>query len=249
ESSFNYNPVAVRRAVNAEAVDSKIKDPLGQGRHISWNNLPGYFIVNLWREYLRKFTLTELFMELPEGHSFAGMTALEVIRERVKVRLTQPYDVLLDAYGNVIQQREASLEYRLLHSWGIKVLFSPIRNPQLPPNVEQTQVEKWFSFWEWRADGERKFIERKRKYMQRKGRVQALSTYVNNLLEVVLPNLPNDLEEGENSTQMMIVLSALLDATRRLCISDTELQRVLENEEEEIIDIISWLNWLSNELV
>ncbi|RLD10418.1 MAG: hypothetical protein DRI56_02640 [Chloroflexota bacterium] len=248
-SAFKYNPVAVRRAVNAEAVNSKIKDPLEQGRHISWNNLPGYFVVNLWREYLRKFTLNELFSNLPEGHDFAGMTALEVIRERVKARLTQSHDVLLDAYGNIVRRHEPSREYHLLRSWGIKVLFSPIRNPQLPPDVEQTQVEKWFSFWKWRAEDERKFIDRKRKYMQRKGHIQALSTYVDNILKEVLPNLPDDLSEKENSVQMMIVLSSLLDATRKLCISDTELQRVLENEEQEIVEIIGWLNWLNSELV
>ncbi|OQY27089.1 MAG: hypothetical protein B6I38_10495 [Anaerolineaceae bacterium 4572_5.1] len=187
--------------------------------------------------------------DLPEGHDFAGMTALEVIRERVKARLTQSHDVLLDAYGNIVRRHEPSREYHLLRSWGIKVLFSPIRNPQLPPDVEQTQVEKWFSFWKWRAEDERKFIDRKRKYMQRKGHIQALSTYVDNILKEVLPNLPDDLSEKENSVQMMIVLSSLLDATRKLCISDTELQRVLENEEQEIVEIIGWLNWLNSELV
>ena len=251
KNSFKYNPVAVRRAVKAEAIDSKVQNTLSTERHITWNELPGYFVVNLWREYLRKFNLDELFSNIEDGKDFAGMTGLEVIRERVKARLTQPYDVLLNDEGEIIRQREPSREYYLLRSWGIKVLFSPIRNPQIPPNVEKTQVEKWFSFWEWRAEDERTHIHQKQQYMRRKGRRQALSTYVDNLLQAALPDLTKSLEKRDNATQMLTVLSSLLDATRRLCISDIELQRVLEDgeEEKEIEKIIHWLNWLRREIV
>ncbi len=245
---FKYNPVAVCRAVNAEAINSEAQNFFGSDRHIPWDDLPGYLVVDLWREYLRKFTLTELFSEFPEGRDFAGMTALEVIRERVRARLTQPTDVVLDIYGNVIQQRAPSREYHLLRNWGIKVLFVPIRNPQFSSGVEQTLVEKWFSFWKWRAEDEQKFIERKRKYMCRKGRIQALSVYVDILLQKALYSLPVDFKERKNLDQMIELLSVLLDATKQLCISDTELQRVVEDEEAQIVKVIDWLNWLRDEL-
>ena len=254
---FYFDPEAVQRAVNAGALESSAQNYFSEESHIPWDNFPGYFVVELWREYLRKFALDELFTEFPEGRDFAGMTALEVIRERVRVRLTQPYDVVLDAYGNVIQQRAPSREYHLLKEWGIKVLFSPVRNPCFSPDIEQTLVKKWFSFWKWRADDERKFIERKRTYMRRKGHFQAKSTFANILVRVALPNIHNipnppsyvDDKNKENIYYIRETLLALLDATRRLCISDTEFSRVIGNEEVEIMKIIDWLNWLKSDVV
>ncbi|MBS1249332.1 MAG: hypothetical protein MAG431_00909 [Chloroflexi bacterium] len=260
---FKYNPVAVRRAVNADALNSNAQNHFSEERHIPWDDMPGYLVAELWREFVRKFTLTELFREFPDGHDFAGMTALEVIRERVKARLTQPNDVVLDTYGNVIRQRAPSREYHLLREWGIQVKFAPVRNPCFSPEIEETLVKEWFSFWKWRAEDERKFIQRKRSYMRRRGRIHALSAYVKILLEKALPDLPADLVRIEQDAQspqspqdqkmiqyakIIAALSDLLEATRRVCISDIELARIVGEEETKIQKVIDWLNWLKIDL-
>lgn len=58
-SHFGFNKDAVERAVRAEGINPAAN--LDQSSHVAWNQLPGLIAVDLWREYLGKFTLDELF--------------------------------------------------------------------------------------------------------------------------------------------------------------------------------------------
>lgn len=58
-SHFGFDPDAVARAALGEGVNV---DPVSAQRtHVAWNQLPGLIAADLWREYLAKFTLDELF--------------------------------------------------------------------------------------------------------------------------------------------------------------------------------------------
>jgi len=58
-SHFGFNSDAVTRAALGEGMTV---DPLSSRRsHVAWNQLPGLIAVDLWREYLAKFTLDDLF--------------------------------------------------------------------------------------------------------------------------------------------------------------------------------------------
>jgi len=58
-SRFGYFKEAVERAARGEGVAAGTES---EGRsHVAWNQLPGLVAVDLWREYLSKFTLDELF--------------------------------------------------------------------------------------------------------------------------------------------------------------------------------------------
>jgi hypothetical protein len=58
-SRFRFNKEAIERASRSEGVNV---DPVSARRsHVAWNQLPGLIAVDLWREYLAKFTLDELF--------------------------------------------------------------------------------------------------------------------------------------------------------------------------------------------
>jgi len=58
-SRFGFMKEAVERAARSEGVNV---DPVSAHRlHVAWNQLPGLIAVDLWREYLAKFTLDELF--------------------------------------------------------------------------------------------------------------------------------------------------------------------------------------------
>jgi len=59
-SRFGFNADSVRRAIIGEGVNPGA--PSGASRHrAAWNQLPALIAVDLWREYLSKFTLAELF--------------------------------------------------------------------------------------------------------------------------------------------------------------------------------------------
>ena len=85
--SFGFNPGSVEAWVRAEGISQarsleakKIAEPRpGEYRpsHVSLKKLPAYLAVDVWREYLQKFTVGELFLTPLEANQ-AGDTGLEV---------------------------------------------------------------------------------------------------------------------------------------------------------------------------
>ena len=67
-------------------------------------------------------------------------TALQVINEMVKARLTQPEVDILDDTGTRGQGQIPSPEYRLLQNRGLKVLVVSIGNLRLDPEIEETII-------------------------------------------------------------------------------------------------------------
>ncbi len=58
-SHFGFSAEAIERASRAEGINA---DPAaGQQSRVAWNQLPGLIAIDLWREYLSRFTLDELF--------------------------------------------------------------------------------------------------------------------------------------------------------------------------------------------
>ena len=58
-SHFGYRKELVERAARGEGVN--VGPVSTQRQHVAWNQLPGLIAVDLWREYLAKFTLDDLF--------------------------------------------------------------------------------------------------------------------------------------------------------------------------------------------
>jgi hypothetical protein len=58
-SRFGYLKESVERAARGEGVT--VDPTTARQLHVAWNQLPGLIAVDLWREYLAKFTLDELF--------------------------------------------------------------------------------------------------------------------------------------------------------------------------------------------
>lgn len=58
-SHFGYNKEAVSNAIIKRAVNSSPK--AGSTNEVAWNELPAYIAADLWREYMSKFRLQQLF--------------------------------------------------------------------------------------------------------------------------------------------------------------------------------------------
>ncbi len=66
-SRFGYNGDSVFNAIKAESINpNELKDT--DRRRIRWNQLPAHLAADLWREYLRKFTFSNLFEERENIH-------------------------------------------------------------------------------------------------------------------------------------------------------------------------------------
>ncbi len=58
-SRFGFSAEAVERASRAEGINADLDN--GQQSRVAWNQMPGLIAIELWREYLARFTLDELF--------------------------------------------------------------------------------------------------------------------------------------------------------------------------------------------
>ncbi|GAB4503342.1 MAG: hypothetical protein Fur0043_03340 [Anaerolineales bacterium] len=59
-SRFGFDAEAVRKAVTAEGINPNAPSDAPR-RRVAWNQLPALVAADLWREYLSKFTLAQLF--------------------------------------------------------------------------------------------------------------------------------------------------------------------------------------------
>lgn len=59
-SRFGFDKEAVRKAVTAEGINPDVPSDAPR-RRVAWNQLPALVAADLWREYLSKFTLAQLF--------------------------------------------------------------------------------------------------------------------------------------------------------------------------------------------
>jgi len=302
--------VAIRKAILGEGINPNV--PLDSPRHrIAWNQLPALLAVDVWREYVAKYTLDELFtpsQEVPPEvppplqpteeevdplsqpiqvgggndslqNALARMlrqinlfmarqtlwlegkkdnvpqsptsppltpkpspekkapplrTALQVINEMVKARLTQPKVVFLDNIGkrDVNHVPISSREYELLQDRGLKVLSVGISNPRFSPKVEKEIINHWEADWLANALAEKEQIDRRRSYIETSGQEQAIRQYADSLSQAVLKEKPN----GVKAT-----LKVLLMRSRLIIIRNDQLRRKMSTEQQELEDIIRWI--------
>jgi hypothetical protein len=238
---FGYNPESVRLAVTGELVDPQIPVEDIDRRKAPWYQLPAFLAVDLWREYLRKFTFEELFNELPH---FGNQTALQIIQQKVAERLKRPFVAEISPVGQPTGRNIASYEYQVLQSRGIKVLYAPIRNLHVQKQIDQQLEDKWFAYWRWRADNEREYVEQIRSYRAREGKMDALrefAIYASMRFTDDFLAVPRSNKADDHREQMRLALELILRGTLRQCHSDNELHPRLTGEEAQLAGMINWL--------
>ena len=74
-SNYGFDAEAVRNAITREVIqlgtseNSKVR--------MEWNKLPAHLVVNIWREYIRKFKFSDLFNPVDKN----GTSGLQIIEE------------------------------------------------------------------------------------------------------------------------------------------------------------------------
>lgn len=302
---------AIRKAILGEGINpNALRD---SPRHrVAWNQLPALLAVDLWREYVAKFTLDELFESTqkvtpaappspvpteeeidplsqpiqvgaganaiqnavtrmlrevnllmarqirqlegkngskPESSSSVSTTpppastgarktqmktALQVINEMVKARLTQPNTDYLDDTGQRAENSEPIFrpEYKLLQDRGLKVLSVGISNPRFSPIVEEEIIKQWEADWLANANLEKTQIERRRSYIKTSGQEQALRQYAESLSQALIKEQPAGLKA---------TLKTLLMRCRLMIIRNDQLRQKMGSEQQELENIIRWM--------
>jgi hypothetical protein len=224
---FGYNPVAVWRAVTGEGVDPNL--PIDDARRsISWQWLPFHLAADTWREYLRMFTMDELFQD-----TYDGKTAREIIHEMVRLRLTHAKVPELNGVGRPTGRLVTSPEFTLLLRRGLRVLGVSVSNLRLPAQVEDQLARRWQSSWLKRAQQERDFLDFQRSYARENGQREALRDYALTSSQFAGDLHSDDPLSGED------LLRKLVEGTLLLSVRDPHLHQRLVAEKNELVDLIS----------
>jgi hypothetical protein len=251
---FGFNSQSVRKAITREGVV-----PNGL-KNVPWYEVPAFLAVDVWREYLGKFTLTELFSDPSEngdqpqitsGNDDFGawkksrQTKLGIILSMVNMRMTQPIVPRLDEYGNFSSEMQESREFQLLEEMGIKVEKASVSGIKFPRTVESQIVYQWLSTWLQRANLERKVIERKRILAGESGKDTALLDFAEGSVRILSEALVDDggkelPSESKLRPNLRTSLEMLVAGTLQLLTRNTKIQEWLTDEEEQLMDILEW---------
>src|SRR5215208_4260330 len=299
---------AIRKAILGEGINpNAVLD--SPRRRVAWNELPAALAVDVWREYVAKFTLDELFtpsqlvpaapaqlyqptdeeidplsQPIQVGANRAGMqdglarmvrelnlmmsrairflenekenkakqssvhkpfpsvshekkepekkTALQVINDMVRARLTQAEVDILDDHGVRGQGTLLSPEYKLLQERGLEVRGVGISNLRFDPTIEQAIINRWSATWLLNARIESEQIKRKQNIIATAGSEKAIRQYADFLSKDLIQKKPVGIKE---------TLKALLLRTRALIMTNDQLRQHMSDEQQELEDIIRWI--------
>ncbi len=255
-TQFGFDADAVLKAVAGEAIDSEsawkaiAQETLGSAPdkalemkqdRVRWHDIPVFLAVDLWREYLSKFTFSDLFELKPVGSPGSGQTttAYEEIAAYVKARLTQPEVTALDYTGQKIEisttdsggnpivshKKEDSLEFKILQGRGIRVTNVRISNPRFPKDAEEKLIENWKSSWLGRAKQDRTMVEQKRSYAARTGNEKALKEFALWASRYLAKEAPTRYTPDKPGPDPSLSLELLVRGTLRLCVNDPSLHK------------------------
>jgi hypothetical protein len=159
-------------------------------------------------------------------------TALQVINEMVKARLTKEEVDSLDDHGERGQGTVRSLEYQLLQERGLEVISVSIGNPRFDPAIEDTIISRWSATWLQNARIESEQVERKRNLVEIAGQEKAIRQYADFLSKDLIQKRPVGIKD---------TIKTLLLRTRTLIVSNPQLRQRMSEEEQDVEGIIRWI--------
>ncbi len=137
-SRYGYDPDSVRNAITREVIQLKTSE--NSKTRMDWNKLPAHLVVNLWREYVRKFKLGDLF-------TTSGISGLQTIEDMINKRVRQSDVVALDDTGIPTGEWVPSIEFKQLEARGLQIMDVRIHNVLFDPSIEEQIVQQWNAEW------------------------------------------------------------------------------------------------------
>jgi hypothetical protein len=297
-SHFGFNADAVEKAARSEGINPYSNSE--EKRRVDWNQLPALIAADLWREYLSKFTLSELFdpsipvlPEVPQPETppaFINMpktpllvrrgfaarllrnfnnsferhldelipqetppveqplsteqsmsknkedpkkqTALQIINQMMKTRLTQAVVCKLDECGRLLEGYDVSNEHKKLKDRGIAVLNVSINGLKFSPVVESQLLEHWNTSWLANARTDQSRIERLNTGYADKGRQKAVLDHAFTLSQAIMDQKPANISSA--------VKTLLKKTESEIKLNDRLLSR-MSGEIETLDDLVKWM--------
>jgi hypothetical protein len=159
-------------------------------------------------------------------------TALQIINQMMKARLSQAIVVKLDDCGRVTEAQQPSDEFKKLNERGVAVLSASVSSIYLDPAIETQLLSRWTTSWLSNARADRSRIERLDLAYAERGRHQALLDHALVLSEAV---------NKENPGTVTAAVKALLQGTEGEIRSNDRLLSRISTEIEMLQGLEKWL--------
>lgn len=226
-TEYKFDPTYVRKAI--------IYDPLVLEKNnnvkefMKWDKLPEKLVINLWREYVRKYKLDEIFYN-QEGVS--GLQKIEdMINRRVQVskNTLPPMDIGLPS-----DEPLENPEYKQLIERGIEVIKVTIHNVTMAnKEIEKQVVEQWSSEW-LKLEKKKEELLKKEKvaieaYAPQKAKRKFASIVANKFIS---PKIDDD---------RFVILQKLIEPLRIFMYSESRANKEFENTSTKLNSFWNWL--------
>ncbi|MDP1713977.1 MAG: hypothetical protein Q8L41_04465 [Anaerolineales bacterium] len=163
-SRYGFDPTSVRNAITREVIRLGASD--NSKARMEWNKLPAHLVVNLWREYIRKFKFEELF-------TTEEISGLQTIEDMINKRVRQHHVVGLDDTGIPTGEWLESLEYKQLQLRGLEIREVRIHNVLFEPSIEEQTIQQWSAEWMNIAKQEERYLNEKESLIETAARDEA----------------------------------------------------------------------------
>jgi hypothetical protein len=241
-SQYGYNATAVLNAVTREVIELGTAD--NKRTRMEWYRLPAHLVVNLWREYVRKFKLEDLFKA-------EGVSGLQTIQEMINRRVKRPEVVGLDDTGLPTSEAFVSLEYHQLLDRGLEIMEVRIHNVLFDPAIEEQTIKNWSAEWTKIAKREDDLLNEREKLIETAARNEAIKLFArlasqkfenpiapaqdiySTLQSLIEPVKETILIEGRVNTQMEAEVKKLDEIWKWLLVSKLDMVMHRNEEEEE----------------
>lgn len=225
-SQYGYNAQAVLNAITREVIELGAAD--NKRVRMEWHRLPAHLVVNLWREYVRKFKLEDLFKA-------EGISGLQTIEEMINRRMQRPMVVVLDDTG-IPETGEAlpSLEYEQLEARGLEVMSVRIHNVLFEKSIEEQIVKNWNTEWMKIARRDEDLLNEREKLIE----TAAHSEAIKNFARLAAKKFSNPIAPPQD---IFATLQNLIEPVRETILIESRANNQMEAEIKRLDEIWKWL--------
>ncbi|MBW8010879.1 MAG: hypothetical protein FVQ83_06520 [Chloroflexi bacterium] len=244
-TQFGYNHDSVWQAVSYEAIVPEVSKEESR-RNEAWDRLPVFVATDLWREYLRKFTLNQLFgfedHEASVDDKGKSIPVIEFIIKKVNERLKNALFNEIDEVGLPTNRRISSLEFQKMRQRGIQIINAGISNLRFDSSIETMLISRWNAKWLDYAKGFQKTVKGRQSNAKLIGEISAQREFADNVSPILYDRI-KDWQWGQTAKITLLEsVESLIRGTLDGITLNPKLKTALEDEEAGLLDLIEWLH-------
>jgi hypothetical protein len=225
-SQYGYDADSIRNAITREVIELGTSE--NSKVRMEWNQLPAHLVVNVWREYIRKFKFGDLF-------TANGVSGLQTIQEMINKRVKQKDVEALDDTGVKTGEWLESREFQQLQLRGLEIKEVRIHNVLFDPSLEEQTLQQWSAEWMNNARKEEKYLKEKESLIETASRDEASKNFAKIASKQFSGKTTMPQENPFKTLQLLI------QPLREFIVSESGANSEMDMELRKLDDIWKWL--------